>query len=125
MKNMRLLAEAKRETGSQVDLHVLFHRYLGNHEDEAQMKCFAEWIGYRFEPVWAFLMPLEKNLAFGEKGTGTSVTDLDLQLIDSLALRPDEASEAAQPHKHNACVLQTERLAIDHEGHVQLCCAYV
>jgi len=123
-QNMRLLAEAKRETESQIDLHVLFHRYVGNHEDEAQMRAFAEDLGFRFEAVWAYLMPLEKNLAFlGEEGAGTSITANDHELIESLALRPDEASHAAQPYKHQPCVLQTERLAIDHEGQVQLCCA--
>lgn len=122
--NMRLLAEAKRETGSQVDLYVLFHRYVGNHEDETAMRDFAADLGFRFEPVWAYLMPLEKNLAFlGEADTGTSITAEDRELIASLALRPDEASRAAQGYRDQDCVLQTKRLAIDHEGRVQLCCA--
>jgi pyruvate-formate lyase-activating enzyme len=123
-QNMQQLADAKRATESKTDLHVLFHRYVGNHEDESEMRKFAEGIGFRFGPVWAYLMPLEKNLAvLGEPGTGTSVTDADRELIDSLALRPEEASRLAQPYKHQKCVLQTERLAIDHEGKVQLCCA--
>ncbi len=123
-QNMQLLAEAKQSTRSSVDLHVLFHRYLGNHDDEQQMKVYAEELGYRFEPVWAYLMPLEKNLAFlGEEETGTSITAEDNELIAKLALRPDEASQIAQPYKSQPCVLQTERLVIDHEGGVQLCCA--
>lgn len=123
-QNMQRLAEAKQATGSQVDLHVLFHRYLGNHDDERQMQAFAEELGYRFEPVWAYLMPLEKNLAFlGEENAGTTITQGDQELIAKLALRPDEASQAALPYKHQPCVLQTERLVIDHEGGVQLCCA--
>jgi pyruvate-formate lyase-activating enzyme len=123
-QNMREVAQAKRLTGSDIDLHVLFHRYLGNHEDEFQMRAFAESLGFQFQPVWAYLMPLEKNLAFlGESDTGTSITSGDRTLIESLALRPDEASQAARPYRDQPCVLQTRRLAIDHEGKIQLCCA--
>ena len=95
---MRLLAEVKRLSGSRVDLHVLFHRYLGNHDNEARMRQFAEELGFRFEPVWAYLMPLEKNLAYlGEEGTGTSITSDDLQLIESLALRLTKPVKPCSP----------------------------
>jgi hypothetical protein len=121
--NMHLLADAKRATGSQVDLQVLFHRYLGNHDDEEQMRTFAEDLGYRFQPVWAYLMPLEKTLAYlGVEETGTRITAEDRALINRLALPPDEASRAVRHHVRQPCVLQTERLAIDWEGNVQLCC---
>jgi len=123
-ENMRLLAEAKRETSSKVDLYVLFHRYVGNHADEAEMRRFADDLGFRFEAIWAYLMPLEKNLAvLGEEGSRSTVTNDDLLLIETLALPPKVASEIAQKHRDNRCVLQSERLAIDHEGKVQLCCA--
>jgi hypothetical protein len=121
--NMQALAAAKRATHSTADLHVLFHRYLGNHEDEQSMRTFAEDLGFRFQPVWAYLMPLEKNLAYlGVEGMGTSINDQDRALISRLALRPDEASRAVRDYRQQPCVLQTERLAIDFEGSVQLCC---
>jgi hypothetical protein len=62
--NMRLLAEAKRRTGSTTKIHVLYHRYLGNLDDEVLMRDFALGLGFDFEPVWAFMMPVEKILAY-------------------------------------------------------------
>jgi MoaA/NifB/PqqE/SkfB family radical SAM enzyme len=123
-ENMRALAKAKRETASKVDLYVMFHRYVGNHADEAEMRKLADELGFRFEAVWAYLMPLEKNLALlGEGNTGAVVTEADRELVKTLALPPTTASAIAKRHQERACALQTERLAIDHEGKVQLCCA--
>jgi len=121
--NMRLLAEARERAGSGLDVHVLFHRYLCNHGDEAKMRAFSDSLGFGFQPVWAFLMPLEKNLAFlGDETVEARITRDDEKLIDRLALRPDEASDAVQKHKHLPCNLLEEQITLNSRAEVQLCC---
>jgi hypothetical protein len=121
--NMAELARLRDRTWSATKVQVAFHRYLGNHEDEALMKSYARSLGFEFAPAWAYLMPLEKNLAFlGDTSTRATITPADRALIDRLALRPDEASRAAQAHKDTPCSLQQRQIALDVAGNVMLCC---
>lgn len=123
-KNMQTLAEAVRRHGSVTDLTVLFHRYLGNHTDEAEMRHLAESLGYRFEPVWAYLMPLEKTLAFAEDGAGSDrLTDSDRDIIDRLALPLEAAVEVSRGTITKDCRLRSEQFAIGPTGDVALCCS--
>ncbi len=51
-------------------------------------------------------MPLEKNLTLlGDETIAAEITAEDQALIERLALRPSEASEAMQKHKHQSCRL--------------------
>jgi pyruvate-formate lyase-activating enzyme len=122
-ENMRLLADARARAGSDMGVHVLFHRYLGNHQDEAKMLEFCDSLGFELHPVWAYFMPLEKNLAFlGDESIGVEITEDDRSLIDRLALRPDEASAAAQAYKEEPCGLLKQQLTLNSLAEVQLCC---
>jgi hypothetical protein len=91
---MRELAAARHRTRSKTKIRVAFHRYLNNFADELAMRSFAESLGFEFQPLWAYLMPLEKNLAYlGEDCTDATITAADEQLIDRLALHPRDASD--------------------------------
>jgi wyosine [tRNA(Phe)-imidazoG37] synthetase (radical SAM superfamily) len=45
-KNMKQLAALVRQNGNLTELNLLYHRYLGNHEEEAKMRTFTEALGY-------------------------------------------------------------------------------
>jgi hypothetical protein len=123
-KNMILLADAKRRLGVATQLEVLYHRYLGNLDEEVEFRKFASDLGYHFQPVWAFMMPLEKSLAYLAPGeSDVDLSDQDRATIDRLALPLKEASEVASRYKHQPCVLQDEQMTIDCKGNVVLCCA--
>jgi hypothetical protein len=123
-ENMAELARVKERTRSTTKVQVAFHRYLGNHDDETLMRAYAMSLGFEFAPAWAYFMPLEKNLAFlGDTSTRAKITPGDRELIDRLALRPDEASDAARKYKDTACSLQQQQIALDVAGNVMLCCS--
>ncbi len=122
-RNMVELAVARRRTGSKTRIRVAFHRYLDNQQDERAMRKFAESLGFDFVPLWAYLMPLEKNLAYlGDTSTAATITAEDRALIDRLALHPHDASQVAIPHRDAPCKLRDAQMAIDFQGRVMLCC---
>ena len=85
-QNMAEVARAKDRTGATMEVRVAFHRYLGNHQDELEMKEYTELLRFRFDPEWAYLMPLEKVLAYtAPDSIDVELTDQDRDLIDRLA----------------------------------------
>jgi MoaA/NifB/PqqE/SkfB family radical SAM enzyme len=123
-KHMVQLVEAKRRMKATTRIHVLYHRYKNNLADEVLMKEFAANLGIGFEPVWAFMMPLEKTLAYvnGNPSEG-GITGKDLELIDKLALPLNEAFAATKRLRYKPCSLLENQIALDFRGDVQLCCA--
>lgn len=122
--NMKTLARLVQERGGLTELNVLYHRYLGNHDDEAQMRAFAEGLGYNFEAVWAYLMPLEKNLVFAAEGINAPrLSDSDRALIRRLALPLDKAIQISKSKMESDCILRRDQYALDAQGNVSLCCA--
>lgn len=123
-RHMVELADAKKRQKATTSIHVLYHRYKHNLADEAPMRQFAHSLGIGFEGVWAFMMPLEKILAYvNDDPTEAVVTDEDHALIDNLALPLKEAIAASEQHRDQPCKLRDEQMTLDFEGNVQLCCA--
>jgi MoaA/NifB/PqqE/SkfB family radical SAM enzyme len=122
-KNMVTLAESKIKTGSETIVNVLYHRYVGNLDDELLMKKFAEDLGFNFETSWSFMMPIEKVLAYvGENIAETTLTNEDLKLIQKLSLPLKEAIDISQKYKNSDCDLRDGQMTLDFQGNVQLCC---
>lgn len=122
-QHMRKLAEAHQKAGGKTLVYVAFHRYLGNHPDEHKMRQFAESLGFGFKPIWAYLMPLEKMLAFvGDPSAPAPLSEEDRRIVQKLALPPAEAIAAASKHKEDVCGLQTRQMSLTFRGDVTLCC---
>lgn len=119
--NMRTLAEAKRVTGSRTRVHMYFHKYRHNLHDLAAMESFARELGFEFLSDWAFLMPLEKLLAYDD---GTLGADERSFADERLVPRVDDALALVQDHggRDMPCEL-IEQLVLDHRGRATLCCA--
>lgn len=123
-ENMKKLSGAVARRGRRTELNLLFHRYLGNHADEAAMRNFSQALGYNFETVWAYLMPLEKNIEFAQDGIDSdSLSAEDKALIKKLALPLGEAIEVSKRSRISDCALRADQYALDVEGNVSLCCA--
>jgi MoaA/NifB/PqqE/SkfB family radical SAM enzyme len=123
-QHMIELADAKRRLNATTLIHVLYHRYKHNLADERPMREFAHSLGIGFEGVWAFMMPLEKILAYvDDDPTEATLTDEDHQLIGNLALPLKEAIAAAEKHREAPCSLRDGQMTMDFEGNVQLCCS--
>lgn len=122
-RNLDELALILRRTRSSTRVHVFYHRYRHNLDDENLMKKYARQLGFGFHPVWALLMPAEKVVAFAEpENRGLSLTDQDRNLIQSLALPLSEALTACRRHCTQPCGLPSGQLVLNSSGQVQLCC---
>ncbi len=122
-QNMAEVARAKQRAGSTTRLVIAYHRYLGNHEDEALMQAYAQSLGFEFEPAWSYLMPLEKMLAFTDSDAiDVEINAEDQKTIDSLALPLSDAVKASKNAPHQPCPLRAQQMAITATGDVMLCC---
>jgi pyruvate-formate lyase-activating enzyme len=122
-RNLAELAETREKCGSTTDLVVGFHRYLGNHEDEQEMRELAGSLGIGFEPQWAYLMPLEKVMAYVEpSATSTVLQADDRALIDKLALKLDDALAISSKSPRKKCQLRDQMMSLNVRGEVMLCC---
>jgi len=120
--NMEKLSEAATKVGGKTKIEVLFHRYLGNADEEAQMKEHSEKLGFSFAPVWAYMMPVEKVLQFVKDPSRLSPQDIEI--VGMLALPPDaEVIEASRSVRSKHCVLLEDQITLNNQGIVQLCCS--
>lgn len=120
--NMLELSHARERTGSKTRIHVMYHRYLGNLDEEILMREYAWSLGFEFQPVWAFLMPLEKIDAYLDQDE-SSFTEDDRKLMQKLVVPLDALPPVLDRHKGTSCYLQTRQISMDFKADVQLCCA--
>lgn len=122
-ENMAELAAARQRVRSGTYVKVIFHRYVNNAEDEMRMKEFAEDLGFRFEPNWAILMPLEKSMALVDPApTGVRITDEDRSLVERLAVDVRAAYDLGKKDRKMPCPLRDGEFTLDCAGNVLLCC---
>lgn len=123
-QHMTELAKAKKETGAKTQLECFFHKYVDNEQDQAEMKIFAEDLGYEFKTGWAYLMPVEKLLSVVDPSIGLAkISQQDKDLETRLALKSKEAVEASAGCKQKKCDLLEDFIVLDVKGDVFLCCA--
>lgn len=121
--NMRLLSAALRKTGAPTLVHVAYHRYRHNLDDEYSMKRFANSLGFGFNAVWALLEPGEKVLAYAEpQAEKQAITPADRELIALLALPLDLAIKYARRYHAVPCGYPAGQISMNAEGNVRLCC---
>lgn len=121
-ENMKQLSQAKKELQSNTVCYVIYHRYLGNLDDERLMQEYAASLGFYFGTSWAYFMNLEKQLAWSE-GNKSVLTSEDLEIISKMVIPFWEGVDLVEPYKHQNCKLRDEQIVLDHQGNVMLCCA--
>tara|TARA_Y100000588_G_C14206162_1_gene904763 strand:+ start:424 stop:1413 length:990 start_codon:yes stop_codon:yes gene_type:complete len=123
-ENMKRLSKAKTISNSTTRILVIFHRYIDNQAEEAKMRNFASGLGFDFTTYWAYLMPIEKNLAFlGHKKGLPALTEEDRTLVGRLALPLSEALKISKESNVSHCKLRDSQMAINSQGKVMLCCS--
>jgi MoaA/NifB/PqqE/SkfB family radical SAM enzyme len=123
LENLEKLVESKSRTKSSTVISILYHRYLGNLDDEYKLREIADKWGIVFETCWAYLMPLEKILAFAYDDPRISpLNKEDRDVIKRLALPFDEAISIATKNRSRACSLLENQIVMDVRGDVVLCC---
>lgn len=118
--NMRHLRECIEKHKAPTKCHVLYHVYKNNVcDDLSAMIELCRELNFELIPVWAYLMPLEKNLRY----LSGQVSSEDKELIDRLTIDPREHQKLAVGMKNSPCSLQNSQMVINHDGSVPLCCA--
>lgn len=96
---------------------VLFHRYKHNADDEILMREYSINLGFKFDTVEAYVMPLETVM---KRWDGVlAPMEIESKLITSL----ESVKPACEKAKGISCRLQIRELAIDCLGDVHTCCA--
>jgi MoaA/NifB/PqqE/SkfB family radical SAM enzyme len=120
VENMRRLRGIADKLHATADVELLYHKYLHNtkSEDYDRMAGLCRELGFRFHPVYAFLMPIGKIFDFLEG----RLPEKDRLIVDLLAVRPDEGRRIALNYASPDCILRSDRTTIDPDGSVPLCC---
>lgn len=118
-QNMKVLAEARDRNKASTLIHVFYHRYRHNIEEEPLMREFAEDLGFQFLTCWAAMMPVEKVIRYGKYGR---MDNDDIELVNLLLLPLDKALKIGKKKQNESCLLQTSKISLDYRGNVTLCC---
>ena len=123
LENLDRLVAAKHRTGSRTPIVIYYHRYIGNLDEEFKLREFATRRGIIFQTEWAYLMPVEKMIAFTYNDPSISpITDEDREVLERLVLPLNQGIAIAEHYRDQPCVLFHNQLAIDVQGNVSLCC---
>jgi organic radical activating enzyme len=127
-ENMRLLSEARNRAIAKGmkprHYEVYYHKYIDNAPEEELMREYALSLGFRFDTVWALLMPVEKVLALADPGLAPiELTPEDHKLIDRLAIPLGRILKSPTRGTVSSCSLQDDFMVLDVEAKVWLCCA--
>jgi MoaA/NifB/PqqE/SkfB family radical SAM enzyme len=118
-RNMEHLAKAHAATGRKTQIEVYYHRYLHNVDEVAPMEEFSRSLGFEFSTHLAYMMPVEKIIAFSEG----RATPEDEKIIARFALPLDRALEiTSREQRSSSCTLLDDVIALDVSGNVMLCC---
>jgi hypothetical protein len=119
-RNLVELREMLDETKSDIHVEVVYHMYNYNvGEDLDLMREYCDDLGFRFNTVWAYLMPIEKVLNYYDG----KVTEEDQEVLDSLAVPMLESREISLRSSSADCHLRALQTTINADGSVGLCCA--
>ena len=119
-KNMKILSEAVKRTGSKVHLEAYYHKYTHNLHEIALMKEYALGLGYHWQEDWAYYMPLEKTLDLVDGKLSSEESKFVEQMF---ALPISKAIDVARDFKDEPCRLYTDQIALDLQGNMLTCCA--
>lgn len=119
IENMRRIRRTIDQHGLRTKVDVPYHCYIDNVEhDYPAMRDLCRELRFKFEPCWAFLMPIEKNLEYLSQG----LPEREQALVDLLAVKPEEAREISLRRWTPDCDLRSNQTVINCDGTVALCC---
>ena len=117
--NMRKIREYLTEFDQKTYVEVNYHIYKHNaNQDLLDMIAFCNELKFNIGPVWAFFLPLEKNLQLAEDKPLPG----DQKVLDMLAIHPKKAMELSMPYKDQDCPVRKHATVINFDGSVPLCC---
>lgn len=117
--NMRELRRLMDRLDSQTHIVVVYHMYKDNLGDDlAGIQALCQELRFSINPVWAYLMPVEKIIDYHED----RLPKKDMEVIDLFAVTPHEAKDISLRHNQPDCEIRRNRTAINSDGSVALCC---
>jgi len=121
--NMKELASAKSRTVCNTLIEIRYHRYLGNLDDEVEMRKLARHLNFDFTATWAYLMDVEKLLRSLNDPLGSlGLKDDDAYIQKKLCAPIRDYLTVCMPYRKSKCVIRERQVSINCTGVVQLCC---
>jgi len=118
--NMRKLRELMDAMNSSLQVTVAYHKYRHNLGDDLRkMKALCKELRFDLNATWAFLMPLEKMLAYYQG----NLPEEDQALVKLMVINPDEQKAITMKNREDDCALRRGQTMINADGSVALCCA--
>jgi MoaA/NifB/PqqE/SkfB family radical SAM enzyme len=118
--NMRLVREYADRHRVTTKIWVGHHIYKSNQNEMEQVRQFCETLGFRYCPIRAFYMPLERVLEVLQGQPNPR----DNGILEDLIRSPAEQQRAAAAQRSGCfdCELRFNQTVINHDGTVALCC---
>ena len=121
LRNMRLLRTLIDRYKATTNVWIGHHLYRSNLGESEQMRRIATELGFAYNPIEAFYMPLErrKDVVEGRGNPG------DSGIVADLITPPAEKLKriAAFRSGNFDCELRFNQTVINHDGKVALCCS--
>lgn len=119
-ENMRLVSEAKRNTGNAFTrVEVFYHKYKYNLQDVEPMRRYAAELGFIWHEGWAYHIAVEKLIRAAE---GTLDAEERNYVDTKYALPIVDALKECEKFKHEPCYLYDRQIVLDLQGNAVLCC---
>ena len=121
-RHMADLSEALDRTGSaaRVFVHYITYRHNAGADEFSAMAAYCEDLRFEFVPSLAFFAPVEKLVEMAEG----RVSPQDAPILSQLLVPVDEQFRiAADAQANSPCSLIEERIDIDVDGALKLCCS--
>ena len=119
-KNMRLVRDYADKYKATTKIWVGHHIYRSNRQDMEPVRQLCAELGFRYHPIIAFYMPVERVLDVMEG----KANPRDGGIVEDLVFKPGE-SQRANAHRRSGrfdCELRFNQTVINHDGTVALCC---
>lgn len=107
----------------QTEISVHYHVYRHNSGEDIQMMAeLCDRLGFNLLLGIAFYMPVENLISIYQEKSG--IKEEDSEILENLLVPLDEQFDIAKNNRDSkVCILATDRLDIDVDGAVKLCCA--
>jgi len=117
--NMYLLRHLMDKRKHSIDIELFYHMYKSNiGEDIIEMKKLCDDLNYRFTPIVANFVSVEKVMKYLEN----EISNEDKSTISNLLISIEKSINISNVKKDSSCHLYENQIVINFDGTIPLCC---
>ena len=117
--NMYLLRHLMDTRKKFIDIELFYHMYKSNiGEDLIKMKGLCDNLNYRFTPIVANFVNVEKVMKYLDN----EISNEDKSTISNLLISIEESINISNAKSDYTCHLYENQIVINYDGSISLCC---